>query len=328
MIKKLTALLMTLALALTMSGCSILFPKSSTLYSYEATGKGNTGKRAYTGTTVFNPDYYPYFKMLGPAAQDAYSMIYDGLAAGQTNIKLSGGMSADDVKEAFNMVLLDHPELFWVRTDFNYSYVEVTGAVTSAQFNFYDFASTPEALAKAKRDFDNAAGEILKGANKYDNAVEKELFIHDAINQAAEFDVDAPYSQSAYSALVTHRSVCAGYARAFQYLMQKSGIPCYYCMGTADGEAVAATGGTETSHSWNIVRTGHTYCNIDCMWDDSVSNAYGKNQYPFFNLSDQEFKYHVRTGQSLKLPACNDDSKSYSKLFGKTVEVKDLVFKK
>ena len=319
---------MAVALTLTMSGCSLLYPKSSSLYSYEATGKGNDGRRAYAGTTTFDPSYYPYYSMLGPGAKDAYCMIYDGLAAGETNIKLSGGISAEDVKKAFNMVLLDHPELFWVRTDFNYSYIEVTGAVTSAQFNFYDFASTPEALEQAKRDFDKAAGAILAGANKYDDAFEKELFIHDAINSSAEFDVDAKYSQSAYSALVTHRSVCAGYARAFQYIMQKSRIPCYYCMGTADGEAVEAAGGTDTSHSWNIVRTGHTYCNIDCMWDDSVSNAYGKNQYPFFNLSDKEFMYHTRTGPSVNLPACNDDSKSYSKLFGKTVEVKDLVFKK
>lgn len=328
MIKRFTALLMTVAFALTMSGCSILFPKSSSLYSYEATGKGNGGNKAYTGTTVFDPSYYPYYGMLGPGAKDAYSMIYDGIAAGETNIKLAGGMSADDVKEAFNMVLLDHPELFWVRTDFNYSYVEVTGAVTSAQFNFYDFASTPEKLAKAKRDFESAAGAIIAGAKRYDTAVEKELYIHDAINNSCEYDAGAQYSQSAYSALVTHRSVCAGYARAFQYIMQKSGIPCFYCMGSADGVAVAAAGGTETSHSWNIVRTGHTYCNIDCMWDDSVSNAYGRNQYPFFNLSDREFLYHTRTGQSVNLPACNDDSQSYSKLFGNTVEVKDLVFKK
>ncbi|MBO4449014.1 MAG: hypothetical protein J5777_00345 [Clostridiales bacterium] len=325
--KRFAAVLMTLALALTMSGCSILFPKSS-LYSYEATGNGNGGNKAYTGTTVFDPSYYPYYKMLGPGGQDAYAMIYDGLAAGETSIKLKGGMSAQDVQDAFNMVLLDHPELFWVRTDFNYAYVKVTGAVTSAQFNFYDFASTPEALAKAKREFEQAAGAIINGAKRYETAAEKEVYIHDAINSACEFDANAPYSQSAYSALVKGRSVCAGYARAFQYIMQKTGIPCYYCAGTADGEAAAANGGLETSHSWNIVRTGHTYCNIDCMWDDSVSNAYGRKQYPFFNLSDREFKYHTRTGQSVNLPACNDDSQSYSKRFGNTVEVKDLIFKK
>ena len=70
MMKRFAAVLMTLALALTMSGCSILFPRSS-LYSYEATGKGNAGNKAYTGTTVFDPSYYPYYSMLGSGAKDA-----------------------------------------------------------------------------------------------------------------------------------------------------------------------------------------------------------------------------------------------------------------
>ncbi|MCR4777186.1 MAG: hypothetical protein K5869_12510 [Saccharofermentans sp.] len=314
-----------MALTVLMSGC---FFASSPKTTLRQTGKGNEGKSAYTGNTVFDPVYYPYYSMLNQSAKDAYSMIYDGLSSGQTNIKLGGGITAKDVTDAFNMVLLDHPELFWVRTDFNYSYMEITGAVTSATFNFYDFASTPELLAKAKQDFDNAANAIIAGASAYRTYAEKELYIHDEINRIAEFNSGAKYSQSAYSVLVTHSSVCAGYARAFQYLMQKSGIPCYYCAGTADGEAVAATGGTETSHSWNVVRTGITYCNVDCMWDDSVSNAYGKNQYPFFNLSDKSFKYHTRTGMSVNLPACNDETQSYKAKFGDTIEAKDLIFKK
>lgn len=327
MLKRLATAILTVSLVLTMSGCGFLVPGKRSLYSIETTGKGG-GKSAYTGKSTFDPSYYPYFSMLSQTAKDAYSMIYDGLAAGETNIKLTGGVSAQDVKDAFNMVLLDHPELFWVRTDFNYSYVEVTGAVTSAQFNFYDFASTPESLARAKQQFDAAANAILSGAKQYNTATEKELYIHDAINASCEFNVNAKYSQSAYSALVTHSSVCAGYARAFQYLMQKSGIPCFYCMGTADGDAVAATGGNETSHSWNIVRTGVSYCNVDCMWDDSVGAAYGRTQYPFFNIADKDFLYHTRTGQSVNLPSCNDTTKSYKALFGDTVEAKDLVFKK
>ena len=325
MIKKIATLILSAALAFSMSGCFLVSPPKTSL---SATGSGYEGKSAYTGTTVFDPMYYPYYAMLGQSAKDAYAMIYDGLYAGQTKIKLNGGISAKDVTDAFNMVLLDHPELFWVRTDFNYSYMEVTGAVTSATFNFYDFASTPEGLAQAKRDFDSAANTIITGARSKTTAAEKELYIHDCINRSCAFDSKAKYSQSAYSALVTHSSVCAGYSRAFQYIMQKSGIPCYYCMGTADGEAVASTGSFESSHSWNIVRTGVTYCNVDCMWDDSVSEAYGKSQYPFFNLSDKDFMFHTRTGQSVNLPKCNDSTQSYKAIFGETIEAKDLVFKK
>ena len=51
-------------------------------------------------------------------------------------------------------------------------------------------------------------------------------------------------------------------------------------------------------------------------------------QYPFFNISDKEFRYHTRIGMSVNLPACNDSSQSYKAKFGDTIEAKDLIFKK
>ena len=62
--------------------------------------------------------------------------------------------------------------------------------------------------------------------------------------------------QSAYSALVQGRSVCAGYARAFQYICQRLGIPAYYCAGSS-GE----------DHAWNIVKLGDGFYNVDRKYD-------------------------------------------------------------
>ena len=55
----------------------------------------------------------------------------------------------------------------------------------------------------------------------------------------------APDNQNIYSALVGKRTVCAGYARSAQYLLQKMGMECIYVTGTcANGEA----------HAWNQVK--------------------------------------------------------------------------
>ncbi len=104
-----------------------------------------------------------------------------------------------------------------------------------------------------------------------------------------EYDENSDMNQSAYSALVLGRSVCAGYARSFQYLMQQLGIPCYYCTGTS-GE----------DHAWNIIKLDQTYYNVDVTWDDTNPAT-----YDYFNKSDQEFaNTHVRTSLSVYLPAC------------------------
>ena len=104
MLKKLTAALMTLTLILTVSGCFFAVPGKPSLYQYETTGKGRSGNSAYKGTSSFDPSYYPYFSMLGPGAQDAYSMIYDGLYSGTAKVDRScvSGWARTEY-QAFNM---------------------------------------------------------------------------------------------------------------------------------------------------------------------------------------------------------------------------------
>lgn len=96
-------------------------------------------------------------------------------------------------------------------------------------------------------------------------------------------------NQSAYSALVYGRTVCAGYARALQYLLQQFDIPCYYVTGYA-GE----------NHAWNIVKLDDGYYNVDSTWDDTNPNT-----YDYFNCSDDEYaKDHARRDLSVYLPPC------------------------
>ena len=96
-------------------------------------------------------------------------------------------------------------------------------------------------------------------------------------------------NQSAYSALVEGKSVCAGYARAYQYLMQRLGIPCYYCTGFA-GE----------DHAWNIVGLDDGYYNVDVTWDDTPGG-----EYDYFNKTDEDYAdTHVRRDLSVNLPKC------------------------
>ena len=97
-------------------------------------------------------------------------------------------------------------------------------------------------------------------------------------------------NQSAYSALVLGKTVCAGYARAYQYLLQKLGIPCYYCTGYA-GE----------NHAWNIVKLEDTYYNVDVTWSDTKPQ-----NYLYFNGTDADYaKDHIRRDLAVNLPVCN-----------------------
>ena len=118
---------------------------------------------------------------------------------------------------------------------------------------------------------------------------EKEVYVHNALLDRIEYDLQAPLNQSAYSAMVNGRTVCAGYARSFQYLMTQMGVPCYYCTGYA-GE----------NHAWNIIRLDGEFYNVDATWDDTTPNT-----YDYFNKTDNEFApNHRREELSVYLPSC------------------------
>jgi len=229
---------------------------------------------------------YPFYAMLDEEERAAYEAIVACLSEEQQVISLTEfGLSESQFSSVWEAVLNDRPELFWITGGCSYA-LGWDGIVQQVKAEFYTF---DEGLADARIRFEAAAAEIIDAACVLETDYDKEIFIHDTLAEMAEYDLENEYNQSAYSTLVTGGTVCAGYARAFQYLMQECGIPCYYCTGTCGG----------TGHAWNIVKLGEDFYNVDLTWDDASGSR------SFFNRTDEEFSStHRRSGMSADLPAC------------------------
>jgi len=246
----------------------------------EDLSEGDTGEQYQ-----FDSIYYPYYAMLSDAKKNLYRQIYANALENITSFAPVESLNVNAVKEVFEAVYNDHPELFWVETGYQCKY-QRDGKCVEITMQYYDIAGQ---LADAKERFESAAESILSTARTLGSDEEKETYVHDALIRLVDYSESASMSQSAYSALVNGRSVCAGYARAFQYLMMELEIPCYYC-----------TGYSGENHAWDIVKLGDTYYNVDVTWDDTEPST-----YDFFNKSDADYaKTHMRTGLSVKLPAC------------------------
>lgn len=233
----------------------------------------------------FDAEYYPYYAMLQPAMQQLYKQIYANAKAFTVSFTPVVSASVGQVKNVFEAVCNDHPELFWLEMGYSCKYLQ-SGSCVEISLNYNDALNN---FYMSQRQFENAAERILTGARAQGSDLEKERYVHDALMQITSYNVQAKMNQSAYSAMVNGESVCAGYAKAFQYILQQLGIPCYYCTGTA-GE----------DHAWNIVKLGNTYYNVDVTWDDTSPATYN-----YFNKSDAAFAAtHARTGLSVYLPAC------------------------
>ena len=138
-------------------------------------------------------------------------------------------ITANDLKNAFTSVVNDHPELFWVDTAYKYKYTP-KGSVADITLVFNVTANDLEA---SKSEFEAAARLIADETYGNYTDYDKEKIVHDTLIGKVKYDANAPMNQSAYSALVYGRTVCAGYARALQYVLQQLDIPCYYVTGYA-----------------------------------------------------------------------------------------------
>ena len=251
--------------------------------AYEKLGIGKDGKGL-----DFDATMYPYYHMLDATGKTIYRQIYANAKDMITDFAPIEDISATLLKNAFTAVVNDHPELFWVNTEYEYQYAP-TGRIAAI---YLSFNKTAKKIEEATKLFEDAAATILEGADALGSDYEKEVYVHDQLISKVSYSKQASMNQSAYSAMVLGKTVCAGYARAFQYLMQKLGIPCYYCTGFA-GER----------HAWNIIKLGDDYYNVDTTWDDTNPST-----YVYFNCSDADYaKNHIRRDLSVKLPPCNGE---------------------
>lgn len=244
-------------------------------------GHGETGDGL-----SFDAEYYPFYAMLDESGQKLYRQITANAQVLNGAFAPLEPVSAQTLRNVFQAVYNDHPELFFLDTAYRGRF---KGDGTCAEIRL-QFNETADNLTESKEKFEAAAAKIMNEAQNAGSSYEKEQSVHNALLNRIAYSVSAPMNQSAYSALVNGQTVCAGYARAFQYVMQKLGIPCYYCTGYAG-----------QNHAWNIVKLDGDYYNADLTWDDTDPNT-----FDYFNKTDADFAgTHMRQELSVYLPACN-----------------------
>lgn len=266
----------------------------------QSLSKGKTGD-GYD----FDAKFYPYYAMLNQAGQSLYRQVYANAMAVNADFTAVEPVAAEQLSYVMSAVYNDHPELFWLDTQYYYTY-STSGATKAISLEFNE---TADNLSANQKEYQSRLQKVVNGASAYSTDAEREKYVHDYFLNNCTYDLNAPLNQSSYSALVNGVSVCAGYARAMQNAMLELGIPCYYCTGTAQGG----------DHAWNIIYLDQEYYHVDLSWNDNLSETYDTNAYIYYNLTDNEISSdHVRTDLAVYLPACNGETDSYENLYGKT----------
>lgn len=218
----------------------------------------------------------------------AYDRLVEGIEAHQEKIDISHRTYIIDWDEAATiqeLVLMDHPEFFYV------SYVSYGGGnyVTYFAPNYWAEMEVYIGLVNHRV---KVLTRGLEGKSDY----EKSVILHDRVCDAVMYNLDSLHNQTVVSSLVFGESVCAGYARAYQMLMQAAGIPCHYVVGTADNGA--GIGG----HGWNMVQLDGQWYYTDVTWDDQNDTG-GQIYYSYLNVTyDQIAVDHFADEYAAYLP--------------------------
>ena len=255
------------------------------------------------GTPLTN-DFYYYRNTLDPVKQQAYDLLRSALLKGEKEIEMTVPIQKSDIFDIYKKVLYDSPELVWAETNGVKYWYNKQQIVTSLTPGYNDLVNDiPGTIATLEA----AAAEALADMWSLPTQAEKAKYAHDYLTHHITYAFDSPYNQTAYSALVNGQTVCAGYSHAFQYLMQKMGIPCSYILGYAQGGY----------HSWNLVQLDGEHYMMDVTWDDPLGSPPERYIYNYFNLTEQGISVdHIRADVSAPLPVANGTACSFQNAFG------------
>jgi hypothetical protein len=253
---------------------------------------------------------------LSAERQNLYAQIYSGISEEKSTFSVNAD-STEEIGTVINAVLTDHPEFFWI--DGSASIHGIDGIpLKLVQLNFnVDVSQIDSIRSQIEAAADGFLSGIQEGWGEYDIV----KYAYEWVIYNTDYQIDSSQDQNIQSVFLNHVSVCAGYAKAMQYLLQKAGVFCTYIKGTILPD--------NATHAWNLVRIDGTYTLVDATWGDPTygSNAEDESKlsiiYDYLCVTTEEMnRTHTPSGAYV-IPECTSQDYDYYRLNGEFYESSD-----
>lgn len=242
-----------------------------------------------------------YFKQLTEEEQRVYRELLKGIRAREKEFYLT--ISDDDsIDRSYHAVLKDHPEIFWVHNRekiYKTTYSDSDYCVFTPGYTYTD-SEIDEIQTAMEQSFQEVRALIPEDAGDYEKVRIVYTYVIDHTKyQTGEDD------QSIAGVFWKKSAVCAGYAGAVQYLLERLDIPCIYVDGS--------TKGSTEGHAWDIVKIGQEYYYVDATNGDQPDFLNGDAAqleehktiiYDYLCPFPEEYEKTYTPSEELTVPAC------------------------
>ena len=242
-----------------------------------------------------------YFKQLTEEEQRVYRELLKGIRAREKEFYLT--ISDDDsIDRSYHAVLKDHPEIFWVHNRekiYKTTYSDSDYCVFTPGYTYTD-SEIDEIQTAMEQSFQEVRALIPEDAGDY----EKVRIVYTYVIDHTQYQTGED-DQSIAGVFWKKSAVCAGYAGAVQYLLERLDIPCIYVDGS--------TKGSTEGHAWAIVKIGQEYYYVDATNGDQPDFLNGDAAqleehktiiYDYLCPFPEEYEKTYTPSGELTVPAC------------------------
>lgn len=246
------------------------------------------------------------FQQLSEEEQRVYRQLQRAVEEFQEEIYLT---TADEecVDRAYEALGRDHPELFWIRNK-QVSYKTIYQTYTVFQPGYLE---TSEEALQVQQAMEEACNEVAQRLDSGSRTYDKVKTVYEYVIWNTQYQ-ESDRDQSISGVFGQKKAVCAGYASAVQYLLERLGVECYFVTGQQ--------GKTGENHAWNIVNIDGSYVYVDATSADQpeflgIEEEQMQNEqvtmYDYLCPFPEEYKEMFQPSDDFTFPECTENRWNY-----------------
>ncbi len=252
-----------------------------------------------------------YYWLLDESMRTEYMRVLNGLVSMEEKIEIR--TDEEGMKRLVKMIFADHPELFWAEQSYEYTLYENRVQIRPR------YTCSGEERDRRRQQIEQTVQEGLQSVPEGASVYEVIRALYTYVVRTVEYDSSSSDNQNIYSSMVNRVSVCTGYAKELQYLLQRAGIQALLVEGTAGAE--------QMPHAWLIGFCDGMYYHIDPTFGDpTYQEESGEETADLPEALQVDYTYlccdtaTILRGHSispeLEVPDCPSDALLYYPLHG------------